>query len=370
MGGYKLNLDDIDFEENSTVFYGVTSLPLDNIEIDTDIQLRVRMDEERVNSYADIMRDAADYENSNFPPVVVYYIEDEGTYLLSDGFHRLYAARLAGLESIKADVKEGTKVDALLFACKANTMHGIPLSNADKRRVVVTILSNPEWRKWSDRQIARVLNRVVSHQTVANIRAELYSTEERDSVKYYRNGKELAMSTERTASELATKIEKEAEVEEFEQLVESAYGSDWSDEELEVEEEEPEVMATPTATLDTSSADNFLGNLRKLAEQNPDNLDASQIFALKTAVGVLIHYVPSDILDKVFKKANGNGQSLWQKWSLGEKPHPTVHELNNAWEWLAELSNGQVVYIAFSIVNEAWKADNDQDALAWLEQNK
>ena len=104
------------------------------------------------------------------PPTV---FGSSGQYWLADGFHRLAAAKLTGLEVIPAIVKPGTRRDALLFATAANATHGLRRTNSDKRRAVETLLQDPEgeWSQWGDRRIADHVG--VSHTFVANRRKQL-----------------------------------------------------------------------------------------------------------------------------------------------------------------------------------------------------
>jgi ParB-like chromosome segregation protein Spo0J len=80
---------------------------------------------------------------------------DERDYWIGDGFHRVLAARRAGLTEFPADVRPGSRRDALLHSISSNDAHGLPRTNADKRRAVGLLLSDPEWGQWSDREIAR-----------------------------------------------------------------------------------------------------------------------------------------------------------------------------------------------------------------------
>jgi hypothetical protein len=64
---------------------------------------------------------------------------------LADGFHRYHAATAQKLATLQADCRKGTQRDALLFACSANSRHGLPRTNADKRRAVETMLADKEW---------------------------------------------------------------------------------------------------------------------------------------------------------------------------------------------------------------------------------
>ena len=87
---------------------------------------------------------------------------------LAGGFHRLDAAKLAGLTEIEVDVDEGGRDDAILYAVGDNATHGVRRTAEDKRRAVGILLARPEWAKWSDREIAERCR--VSHKLVAKVR--------------------------------------------------------------------------------------------------------------------------------------------------------------------------------------------------------
>jgi len=121
-------------------------LSLDKIRTDGDTQPRERLDASTVDDYAEVYR-----EGTRFPPVVVFH--DGTSYFLADGFHREAAARLADLPEIETDVRQGTRRDAILYACGANTDNGLRRTKADKARVIERLLRDEEWSRWSDRQI-------------------------------------------------------------------------------------------------------------------------------------------------------------------------------------------------------------------------
>jgi hypothetical protein len=79
-----------------------------------------------------------------------------------------------GLSNIAADVRQGTRRDAVLYSVGANALHGYPRSNDDKRRAVMTLLRDDEWSGWSDSEIARRC--CVDHKTVGRLRAEIAPT--------------------------------------------------------------------------------------------------------------------------------------------------------------------------------------------------
>ena len=91
-------------------------------------------------------------------------------FYLADGFHRLEAYRSAhpDAKEIECRVHPGNRDDALLFACGANTQHGLPRSRSDKMKAVTTLLCSEQWSEWSDREIARQCG--VSHGFVAAVR--------------------------------------------------------------------------------------------------------------------------------------------------------------------------------------------------------
>jgi len=106
----------------------------------------------------------------------VVAFHDGIVYWLADGFHRYHAHRRAGLDQIEVDVKEGTLREAMLYAVGANTDHGLRRTNEDKRKAVLTMLTNEvvakddEGKLWSDREIARRCS--VSQTFVSRLRQE------------------------------------------------------------------------------------------------------------------------------------------------------------------------------------------------------
>jgi len=59
----------------------------------------------------------------------------------------------------------------MLLSIEANVRHGLRLGNEDKRKAVARLLADAEWRKWSDREIARRCH--VGHPLVAQLRGKL-----------------------------------------------------------------------------------------------------------------------------------------------------------------------------------------------------
>ena len=141
-----------------------TKLELVSISKDGGTQPRAAIDPDTVGEYAEAMKAGA-----KFPPIVVFH--DGQEYWLADGFHRVQAATRAMLIEISADVRQGTRRDAVLYSVGANSEHGMRRTNADKRRAVMTLLNDEKWGKWSDREIARQCR--VGNKFVSDIRRSL-----------------------------------------------------------------------------------------------------------------------------------------------------------------------------------------------------
>jgi hypothetical protein len=140
------------------------TLKLDQIRIDGGTQPRVAIDEQVVADYAEQYSNGVDLK-----PVVVFF--DGATYWLADGFHRYWANRKIESDYIFAFVHQGTQREAILYSVGANATHGLRRTNADKRKAVLTLLEDDEWRKWSDSDIARQC--CVNQSTVTRHRTSL-----------------------------------------------------------------------------------------------------------------------------------------------------------------------------------------------------
>ncbi len=137
-------------------------IQIENIRLDGGTQPRARLDPELVSEYAEAMD-----KGDKFPPVTVFF--DGTDYWLADGFHRVHAADQARILVVDANIRQGTRRDAILFSASANSSHGLRRSNEDERRAVMTLLDDQEWSKWSDGEIARRC--AVSQRFVSGLRA-------------------------------------------------------------------------------------------------------------------------------------------------------------------------------------------------------
>jgi ParB-like nuclease domain len=138
-----------------------TELPLSAIRADSRAQAREGRNAATIEDYREKMEDGV-----VFPPLAVFF--DGEAHWLADGFHRFEAAQAAGRATIRCYVREGGLRDAILFSVGANTAHGLRRTNADKRRAVMTLLRDKEWRAWSDHKIAQICG--VSQPFVSKLR--------------------------------------------------------------------------------------------------------------------------------------------------------------------------------------------------------
>lgn len=128
------------------------------------VQLRENTDTDAVSRYAQAYKDG-----EQLPPIVVF--RDGDDLYLADGHHRVAAAKRAQLCELPAIVKKGDNRAATLYAAGANGQHGLPLTNADKRKIVGTLLADSEWKTWSNREIGRASR--TSEALVRLVRKEL-----------------------------------------------------------------------------------------------------------------------------------------------------------------------------------------------------
>lgn len=140
-------------------------LALDKINITGGTQPRTKIDQDTVDEYIELLEGNVGI----FPPVIVFF--DGVSHWLADGFHRYYASVKLGLGYIHAKIKTGTVRDAILHSVGANSSHGLKRTPEDKKKAVMTLLSDAEWGEWSDREIARRCD--VSHRYVSQLHKKL-----------------------------------------------------------------------------------------------------------------------------------------------------------------------------------------------------
>lgn len=139
-------------------------IELGEIRTDGGTQPRATTQPDRVEQYVEAYRDGEE-----FPPLKVVF--DGTEYWLYDGFHRYHAQAFLERRSVFAEVRKGTKEDAIWLSCAANKEHdttGLHRTNEDKRKAVRKALEIKPGM--SNRAIADYVG--VHHVTVGKYREE------------------------------------------------------------------------------------------------------------------------------------------------------------------------------------------------------
>lgn len=137
-----------------------------DIILDGGTQNRVIMDNSIITEYAEAMLQ----KGSDFPPIVLFK-DNKKHYWLADGFHRLEAMKSNGFTKYKCVVHYGSLREAILYSLSANASHGLRRTNEDKRKAVLTLLNDDEWKKYSAEKLSEISG--VSARTIGNIKKEL-----------------------------------------------------------------------------------------------------------------------------------------------------------------------------------------------------
>jgi len=164
-------------------------LSIELISLDGGTQPRAEFMQHVIDDYAEAWASGA-----IFPPVIVYH--DGANHWLADGYHRVLSAQKAGMETVPADVRQGSQRDAILYSVGANSDHGVRRTNADKRRAVERLLNDEEWGKWSDGEIAKrcgVTREFVNRMRPADTCDQVTSTER--TFTHPKTGKPATMNT-------------------------------------------------------------------------------------------------------------------------------------------------------------------------------
>ena len=138
---------------------------IEDLELDDRCQVRIDTDHDAIEAYRDAYADDVE-----LPPVEV--VDVEGVLYVIDGFHRVAAAKKAGLAFLRVVVVELTDdfERAQWLALSRNQAHGIRLTSEDKRRAVRMALDNGIGVEQSSRVLAEHLG--VSHPFVSKVRQE------------------------------------------------------------------------------------------------------------------------------------------------------------------------------------------------------
>jgi hypothetical protein len=185
-------------------------MKLTEIKVDGGLQSRAEINNQVIEEYTEVIRNGG-----KMPPVTVFY--DGTTHHLADGWHRYFAHKQAGFADIEADIKDGTRRDAILYSVGANDAHGLRRTNEDKRKAVMTLLEDLEWSGWNDTEIAKVCG--VSSMFVGKLRKST-PAEIPNERKVKRGDTEYTMNTSNIGRKLEDNPEPEYVFDEAEEKLE------------------------------------------------------------------------------------------------------------------------------------------------------
>lgn len=169
------------------------TIKISDITLDAGTQTRVELNEDRVSMFHEIIEEIGDMD-----PVEITF--DGLKYYLTDGFHRVMAHTRATRDYIEANVTPGTLEDAIRRSLSANAKHGLPRSNADRRKSVNMALDHEKWGKLSAREIAKMC--VVSHTFVNNVISERSGKPKKDKPVKLKNVVEAPLEEQPTKDDL------------------------------------------------------------------------------------------------------------------------------------------------------------------------
>lgn len=115
------------------------------------------------------------------PPILV----QKGGMRIIDGMHRVAVARLRGEYTVRARIVDCSDEQALVLAVKSNTLHGLPLTKADRISSAKRILA--EHPDWSDRKVAGIAG--LSGKSIASLRNSSAGGAQFDGKRLGRDGK-------------------------------------------------------------------------------------------------------------------------------------------------------------------------------------
>ena len=131
----------------------LVQLNIAQIHLDLGTQPRATLNHEWVAELTEIVKKEAEPGARELPPPIVFW--DGSRYIMASGFHRTAARKAAKQKVMTCKVRDGDLRDAILFAASTNSDHGLQRTPADCRHVARILLLDPEWGKWSNKEISR-----------------------------------------------------------------------------------------------------------------------------------------------------------------------------------------------------------------------
>ena len=107
-------------------------------------QLPDRFDQETLDRYTELMRSGLwDWSRSDSFPIL--FKDERGEYHIGDGHHTIESSENANIKEINCFVQDGDLNDAIEYSySKANRLHGLPITNSAKLKLVISTIKNPQ----------------------------------------------------------------------------------------------------------------------------------------------------------------------------------------------------------------------------------
>ena len=119
----------------------LTTVQIDEITVDQELQVRQSLHAEKVEEYAQRMKDGA-----HFPPIYCGMLGDGDTVYVVDGFHRLAACKSCGISAVEVIIEAFATRDQMYeYAFRRNNIHGLNLTEDEIREGIIRIIKmHPE----------------------------------------------------------------------------------------------------------------------------------------------------------------------------------------------------------------------------------
>jgi len=172
----------------------MTKVDINLIRIDGGTQCRTVIDQPTVYTYLELMK-----EDDEFPLMETMF--DGETYWLVDGFHRYHALKLLGIKEVEIKAKLGTLQEAQVEALRANSDHGKPLTNEDKRNKVMMALKIEGFDKKTNYEIAKICQ--LSQPFIAAVRnPEIKQKQTENVAKHFQKNTNLITNEKASHSDI------------------------------------------------------------------------------------------------------------------------------------------------------------------------
>jgi len=121
-------------------------IEVDDIVVDHDVMIRDRLDESWVRELAAL------YEDRHQIDPILLMKDKDGIIRLVHGFYRVAALKMCGHSGTTAEIREGSKDQAILAACRVDH-HGLRRTIQEQKKAVFRVKESAEMKNSSNRAI-------------------------------------------------------------------------------------------------------------------------------------------------------------------------------------------------------------------------